>query len=257
LTVEFDYPTFPAPKGGPAYANRARAFLEGRALVVTEPTQEPAVFSTMRAPMPRPNAPKGTDAHSFVRYAEGMRLRVEAGLEEWLRQKASETKNLPPDARAPIEAAFDLTKRGGKRLRAVLVIAAYESFHGEGGVDAVLPAAVAMEVLQAYLLIHDDWMDRDEIRRGGPSVPAMMRARFSDGGLADASAILAGDYAAGLALDALLSVSCPPDRVARAAREFARVEKDVVAGQLLDVHGSGCSVRFGAPAPNHPFVSRS
>jgi geranylgeranyl diphosphate synthase, type I len=102
----------------------------------------------------------------------------------------------------------------------------------------VLPAAIAMEVLQAYLLIHDDWMDGDEIRRGGPSVPAMMRARFPEGGLAEASAILAGDYAAGLALDALLSVSCPPDRVASAAREFARVEKDVVAGQLLDVHAS-------------------
>jgi geranylgeranyl diphosphate synthase type I len=92
--------------------------------------------------------------------------------------------------------------------------------------------------LQVYLLIHDDWMDGDELRRGGPSVPAMMRARFGSLKLADASAILAGDYAAGLALDALLSVPCSAGRVAKAARELARVEKDVVAGQLLDVHAS-------------------
>jgi geranylgeranyl diphosphate synthase type I len=62
--------------------------------------------------------------------------------------------------------------------------------------------------------------------------------RGSPASLADASAILAGDYAAGLALDALLSVPCPADRIARAARELARVEKDVVAGQLLDVHAA-------------------
>jgi geranylgeranyl diphosphate synthase type I len=118
----------------------------------------------------------------------------------------------------------------------VLVAAAYDAFQGEGGASAVVLAGVAIELLQVYLLIHDDWMDGDELRRGGPSVPAMMRARFGESDLADASAILSGDYAAGLALEALLSVSCPGDRVVRAARELARVEEEVVLGQLLDVH---------------------
>jgi geranylgeranyl diphosphate synthase type I len=186
-------------------------------------------------PTARSAAPEATE---FVRYAERTRTRVEAALEDWLASKAKETAGLTPDARAPIEAAFDLARRGGKRLRAVLVACTYEGFRGEGGADTVVMAGVAMELLQVYLLIHDDWMDGDELRRGGPSVPAMMRARFGSLKLADASAILAGDYAAGLALDALLSVPCSAGRVAKAARELARVEKDVVAGQLLDVHAS-------------------
>jgi len=189
----------------------------------------------------RPSRGPASDAHAFVRYAEQARADVEKALDAWLAIKALETAALTPEAQAPIQAAFDLAKRGGKRLRAVLVASAYDSFHGQGGAATVVLAGVSMEVLQAYLLIHDDWMDGDELRRGGPSVPAMMRARFPErgqAGLADASSILAGDYAAGLALDALLSVPCAPERVFKAARELARIEKDVVAGQLLDVHAS-------------------
>src|SRR5208283_698977 len=47
-----------------------------------------------------------------------------------------------------------------------------------GGPDAVVMAGVSIELLQVYLLIHDDWMDADDVRRGGPSVPAMLRAHF-------------------------------------------------------------------------------
>jgi geranylgeranyl diphosphate synthase type I len=179
-------------------------------------------------------------AAEFVSRAARLRPKLEAALDAWLEAKSRESEKIAADARAPIEAAFDLARRGGKRWRAVLVAGTFEGFHGEGGADAVLLAGVSMELLQVYLLIHDDWMDGDDVRRGGPSVPAMMRKRYpppgSPKGLADASAILAGDYAAGLALDALLSVPCLPERVAAAARELARVEKEVVAGQLLDMH---------------------
>jgi geranylgeranyl diphosphate synthase type I len=175
-------------------------------------------------------------AAEFARYAAAVRPKVESALDAWLAAKAASTATLSEGAGAPIEAAYDLARRGGKRWRAVLTLCAYEAFGGDGGVDTVVLAGVAMELLQVYLLIHDDWMDGDELRRGGPSVPAMMRARFGHGELADASSILAGDYTAGLALDALLSVPCASDRVVRAARELARVEEEVVAGQLLDVH---------------------
>jgi geranylgeranyl diphosphate synthase, type I len=186
-----------------------------------------AAFSTPREPVP---------ANEFATYAAAFRPKVEARLDAWLTAKSVERAGLSAAARAPVEAAFDLARRGGKRWRAVLVASAYDAFLGEGGADAVVMAGVAMELLQAYLLIHDDWMDGDDLRRGGPSVPAMMRARFGSTELADASAILAGDYTAGLALDALLSVPCAGDRVVLAARELARVEEEVVLGQLLDVH---------------------
>jgi geranylgeranyl diphosphate synthase type I len=122
-------------------------------------------------------------------------------------------------------------------MRPVLLVASYEGCGGEGGVQGILPACISLELLQAYLLVHDDWMDGDEMRRGGPSVPAMMRARFGRG-QADAASILAGDLAAAWARQALLELSLAPSRVLTAARELARVEEDVVEGQLLDVAGA-------------------
>jgi geranylgeranyl diphosphate synthase type I len=68
----------------------------------------------------------------------------------------------------------------------------------------------------------------------------MMRARFGESGMA-AMSVLAGDLAAAWARRALFEVELPPARVILAARELARVEEDVVQGQVLDVSGSARS----------------
>jgi geranylgeranyl diphosphate synthase type I len=65
----------------------------------------------------------------------------------------------------------------------------------------------------------------------------MMRRRFS-GARADAMSILAGDLAAAWARGELFEVALPSERVVQAAAELARVEEDVVEGQVLDV-GNG------------------
>jgi geranylgeranyl diphosphate synthase type I len=66
---------------------------------------------------------------------------------------------------------------------------------------------------------------------------------MGDARLGDAAAILAGDFGSGMAQEALLSVDVAPARVLEAARVFARIQEDVVRGQLLDVVGSLDPVR--------------
>ena len=63
---------------------------------------------------------------------------------------------------------------GGKRLRPLLVLAAFEAVHngaGDAG-EAALRAACAVELIHAYSLVHDDMpcMDNDVLRRGKPTV---------------------------------------------------------------------------------------
>jgi len=72
----------------------------------------------------------------------------------------------------------------GKRLRPALVLLAAEVCGG--GIDVALPGAVAVEMIHAYSLIHDDLpaMDDDDLRRGRPTV----HVEFDE-----ATAILAGD----------------------------------------------------------------
>ncbi len=131
--------------------------------------------------------------------------------------------------------------RGGKRFRPVLIAAAHEACGGknDGSLsEAVVLAGAAIELLQAYLLVHDDWMDGDEVRRGGPSVHAMLRKAYGDVAAGDAAAILAGDYASALAQEALFTMPLAAERVVEAGRAFAKVQREVIAGQLIDMRGA-------------------
>jgi geranylgeranyl diphosphate synthase type I len=176
---------------------------------------------------------------AFGQFVERTRVSVDGWLAPWLAAKVDVARGRGPAVEAVASALAELVLRGGKRLRAALLGAAYEACGGEGGAGHVVAAAGAIEVLQGYLLAHDDWMDGDDERRGGPSVPAIMRARFP--AQHDAASVLAGDLGAAWALGAMLSVPVAPARVVEAARELARVHEDVVQGQVLDVCGQARS----------------
>lgn len=86
---------------------------------------------------------------------------------------------------------------GGKRLRPLLVMAAAEACGGSRETKAVMDAAVAVEMIHTYSLIHDDLpcMDDDDLRRGMPT----NHRKFGE-----ALALLAGD---GLLTEAFAIVS--------------------------------------------------
>ena len=170
---------------------------------------------------------------AFGQFVARVRAEVDGRLGPWLDARVTQARSCGADVETVADAVRSLVMRGGKRMRAVLLAAAYEGCGGEGGSVAVAAAGVSLELLQAYLLVHDDWMDGDDVRRGGPSVPAMMRERLPDH--ADAASVLAGDLAAAWAQEALLELELPPARVLLAARELARVEEEVIHGQVLDL----------------------
>jgi geranylgeranyl diphosphate synthase type I len=172
----------------------------------------------------------------FAMFVTRVRAQVEGRLASWLDERVASATQRGAAVAAVADALRQLTMRGGKRMRPVLLAAAYEGCAGEGGCTSVAQAGVALELFQAYLLTHDDWMDGDDIRRGGPSVPAMMLERFG-AFHADEMSVLAGDLAAAWSKCALFETPLPPTRILRAAEELARVEEEVVQGQVLDVAG--------------------
>lgn len=172
----------------------------------------------------------------LARLAALARPKIEAALEARLADELAAARAAGPEAAAVAEAVCDLAVRGGKRLRAVLVCASAAAL-GASWQDAI-PAAIGFEILHAYFLAHDDWMDGDEVRRGGPSVHAALRVRYGSERDGDVGAILAGDWAAAVAMSAVASASAAPDRVLAAVREIARVHADVVLGQVLDVRAA-------------------
>jgi geranylgeranyl diphosphate synthase type I len=138
----------------------------------------------------------------------------------------------------PLEAARALCLRGGKRLRAALV-AVGQRLGGGTALEDVLDACCAVELLQAYFLIHDDWMDGDRLRRGGPAVHAALEEHFRSPHLAASGAVLAGDFTLALATRVLARAHPPSGRWPLVLERFARMQLDAVIGQKLDVLGDG------------------
>jgi len=137
-----------------------------------------------------------------------------------------------------LERVRDLTLRGGKRIRATLVYAGARLVDpAAGDAAAVCDAAAAVELLHTYFLIHDDIMDEDLVRRGGPSVHAALTAATGDEKLGRDLAILAGDLAVSLHERLVAELDVAESRRQRAASLFARMHADVIHGQMLDLLG--------------------
>jgi len=194
--------------------------------------------------------------HAFRTMLTDVRRDVDARLAGYLDAWVAKTARHGADVEAMTRAVRDLTLRGGKRLRAALVLLGYLATDETCPSGPALDAGVAFELLQTYLLVHDDWMDGDDRRRGGPSVPAMLREHHGSVRVGDAAAVLAGDMAAALSLDVLSRLDAPPDRLVRAMGLFAEIQQDVICGQLLDIAGNDLDVEVFYPLKTGSYTVR-
>jgi geranylgeranyl diphosphate synthase type I len=142
-----------------------------------------------------------------------------------------------PEVTAMAAAARDLTLRGGKRYRAALLVSAYAGVAPDAPLEPALQVGVALELLQTYLLIQDDWMDGDLTRRGGPSVHAALAGALGSAHLGASSAILASDLTCNLAFELIASLDLPAVRVLATVRAMTRLHQDVIVGQQIDMIG--------------------
>lgn len=187
---------------------------------------------------------KGSDREAWSTLLSTVRARVDERLARWLPPRVAAAAQISEEVAFASEAVADLALRGGKRMRAALVGAGFEACGASESRSGSNPswtpceeAMMAVELLQTYLLIHDDWMDDDDTRRGGPSVHVGLRAKLGAPGLGDAAAVLAGDLASGYAQEALLETNLPAGNVLAAARAFAKIQVEVVTGQLAEMRG--------------------
>ncbi len=144
------------------------------------------------------------------------------------------TRPTPTDL---LQALLDLTQRGGKRVRPALAYFSASCFDHGLDESALLEAVLSVEVLQTYLLIHDDVMDDDPERRGGPAVHVALTRLSGDETTGRSLAILAGDLGCALAGKLLLHPSIPPQRALKASEELFTMQWEVIQGQLLDIVG--------------------
>ncbi len=118
---------------------------------------------------------------------------------------------------------------GGKRLRPTLALIAAEAIVNGGllngdVIDHVMPAALALEVFHNFTLLHDDVMDRAQVRRGRPTV----HVKWDDN-----TAILSGDQMLIEAYKLLSDV--PADKLPKVLKWFNEMATGICEGQQYDV----------------------
>ena len=123
---------------------------------------------------------------------------------------------------------------GGKRIRPVLIMAAYQLF--KENVEKVYPFAVAMEMVHTFSLIHDDLpgIDNDDFRRG----KLTNHKKYNE-----ATAILAGDsllnYAYNLLIKDILNDVNDSKKKLEAIKEFSNGIDRMIAGEYVDTEYEG------------------
>ncbi|AKT39929.1 polyprenyl synthetase family protein [Chondromyces crocatus] len=179
----------------------------------------------------------GAAARAFLDFLASIRPAVETRLEARWQREIDRIKGYGPEIEAMAAEARSLTLRGGKRYRAGLVVAAHLGVAPEAPLDAAYDTAAALELIQTYLLIQDDWIDEDDTRRGGPSVHAALGRSLKNERLGAVSALLASDLTWSLAVGLLAAAPADPSLVLATLRTFCETHQDVVVGQHLDVLG--------------------
>lgn len=143
---------------------------------------------------------------------------------------------------APLMDAIAGLVTGGKRLRALLC---YWGWRGAGGAPLgsdVVQAGVALELFQGAALIHDDIIDRSDLRRGAPSVhrrfAQLHRERdwaLDEERFGHAAAILTGDLCLSFSEEAFTAIGPAAAAGTAARRIFNTMRAEVMAGQYLDI----------------------
>lgn len=143
--------------------------------------------------------------------------------------KAIESLNWQREPRGLYEPIEYTLASGGKRLRPTLALIAAEAIVNGGllngdAIEQTLPAALALEVFHNFTLLHDDVMDRAEVRRGRPTV----HVKWNDN-----TAILSGDQMLIEAYKLLSDV--PADKLPKVLKWFNEMATGICEGQQLDV----------------------
>lgn len=129
-------------------------------------------------------------------------------------------KRKPMGLYEPIEYVLGL---GGKRLRPVLMLLAYNLYKED--VERIFPQAAGIETYHNFTLLHDDLMDKADMRRNKPTV----HKRWNEN-----TAILSGDAMLILSYQFMMQ-QCPAEYVGKVMEVFGRTALEVCEGQQWDM----------------------
>jgi len=172
---------------------------------------------------------------------KNFKIELESKLKEYFDKQTIAAGDISPFCSELMNHIAEITLRGGKRIRAAIL---YYSFIAHGGLDRdkAMKAALSMELMQTFLLIHDDIIDNDSLRRGGPTMHKIYQkigsSRFPTSKpkfFGTSVAIMAGDIACSLSNELISESGFDQALIARSLNELNKMYIKEFFGEFLDI----------------------
>ena len=175
-----------------------------------------------------------------VQVLKDYKLKAEARMSSFFDEKIKASQEFGPHPKQLLQDLKEYTLRGGKRIRSTMAVYGFKCLKEEN--EAILDAGVSLEFIHAFLLIHDDIMDEDLLRRGGQTFhatylekarkefPKARAQRFGEN-----VGIIAGDLLQSFGFEALTKADFEEGVKKKALEKLNDIVSLTAFGQLLDL----------------------
>lgn len=161
---------------------------------------------------------------------------IEERLKMFLDEAAKEAGDYHPFIGKVYSDLEEFVLRKGKRLASCSTLLTYKGYTGEVD-DKILKVCVGIELYRHAILVHDDLVDMDNLRRGGSTLHTkFMKSydpytpRFGEG-----TAVFTGNIVYSLAIRAIMGSGFPEEKVGEVLRLLSDGYRDVNESQILDL----------------------
>lgn len=186
--------------------------------------------------------PEITTAHSYsmLKLCQQYKPLIQNRLKGFFDQKLREYQKINKWGEV-ITGKTKFMSEGGKMIRGSTLMLSYEMWGGKNP-DMVLPIAAAMEIFQTAILIHDDIIDNDILRRGNPTMHVSFAGEARLSGIKTPDefgrnmALCMGDAGLFWVFEMVSECRISSEIKSRVIRMMAREYVNVILGEMSDVH---------------------
>ncbi|MDH4330206.1 MAG: polyprenyl synthetase family protein [Candidatus Moranbacteria bacterium] len=168
--------------------------------------------------------------------------KIDPEIEKFLEAEIKELVKKDKFVTGILEHAKKITMSGGKRLRPALMCQGFIAAGGNKNDERILKAAVSVELLHFFLLIHDDIIDRDEKRHGVVTthekyfqIGKMLQKNKNSRHFGNSIAIIAGDMLHALGNISLYKSGFDADVILKSLENLQNVVAMTIVGESQDV----------------------
>ncbi|MBZ9571905.1 polyprenyl synthetase family protein [Patescibacteria group bacterium] len=168
-----------------------------------------------------------------------LKKEIDERLKLYFEKKIKETKKISPIISKMVADIGEFILRGGKRIRPIFFHYGYLAAGGKNKKE-ILDASLSIEIIHNYILIHDDIIDRDEFRRGKPTIHQKYKKIYRKISkeakhLGISAGIVTGDLTSLFGYEILTKSKFPESLKLKALERLSQILIDVFIGEILDV----------------------